>query len=177
MHREPSQLLKRTACQRQSVAEHLEPASADQFVECLTKAADVVLFSAAITNQGGTNHINERPHSYWANLFQGLGYSTFDLFRPAFWEDGRVCYWYRQNSFLYAKAESASFLSFLDQGLAPLRDFAMMDCVHPVLLDRRTRQVHEVYELTFLQHLTALPGSFRRAVERRLHSRRKLAQE
>jgi len=37
--------------------------------------------------------------------------------------------------------------------------------------------VHEVYELTFLQHLTALPGSFRRAVERRLHSRRKLAQE
>ena len=158
------------------VAEHLEPGSANQFVECLTDAADVVLFSAALTNQGGTNHINERPHSYWANLFQHRGYSTFDPFRAAFWADGRVCYWYRQNTFLYAKVGSALYQSLVARGLVPLQEFAMMDCVHPVLLDRRTRQVHEVYELTLMQHLKALPGSFRRAIERRLFALRKPAQ-
>ena len=159
------------------VAEHLLPASAEQFVNCLTSAADVVLFSAAFTNQGGTNHINERPHSYWASLFKQLGYSAFDLFRPVFWADERVCYWYRQNTFLYARADSAPLRSLLAQGQQPIQDFAMMDCVHPVLLERRSRQLNEAHELTFMQHLKALPGSFRRAVGHRLSGVSKPAQE
>lgn len=156
------------------VVEHLQPSVAEQFVSCLTEASDVILFSAAFSNQGGTNHINERPHSYWANAFQRLGYSTFDLFRPVFWADERICYWYRQNTFLYARTDSAPFRSLATKGCAPLRDFVLMDCVHPLLLERRTRQMNEAHELSFLQHLSALPGSFRRAIGRRLAASRRL---
>src|SRR5579863_7218810 len=42
------------------VAEHLPPDVAEPFVDLLTNAAPVVLFSAAIPHQGGTNHVNER---------------------------------------------------------------------------------------------------------------------
>jgi hypothetical protein len=46
------------------VAEHLEPKVAVQFIRCLTNSSDVILFSAAYLNQGGTNHLNEQRHSY-----------------------------------------------------------------------------------------------------------------
>src|SRR5205085_12297195 len=138
------------------VVEHLQASVGEQFVACLAEASDVILFSAAFTNQGGTNHINERPHSYWANAFQRLGYSTFDLFRPVFWTDERICYWYRQNTFLYARNESAPFQLLVSMGLAPLSDFRLMDCVHPGLLEKKTREANAASELSFLQHLSAL---------------------
>jgi hypothetical protein len=47
------------------------------------------------------DHINTRPHSYWANKFMCNGYLLFDIFRPEFWSDERVEPWYRQ--FLYVK--------------------------------------------------------------------------
>jgi SAM-dependent methyltransferase len=153
------------------VAEHLEPGSAELFVECLTLAADAVLFSAAISNQGGTNHINERPHSYWAGLFQRQGYATFDLLRPTFWADDRVYYCYRQNSFVYAKQGSPPFRALIERGLQPLHNFNMMDCVHPALLAMRARQLAESRCLSFMQHVKALPGSFRRAIQNRLRKR------
>jgi len=46
------------------VAEHLPADCAEQFVELLTRAAPVVLFSAAIPDQGGTHHVNEQWQSY-----------------------------------------------------------------------------------------------------------------
>jgi SAM-dependent methyltransferase len=115
------------------VAEHLEPTSATQFVESLTRASDTVLFSAAYTRQGGVCHINEQPHTYWATLFLSLGYVPFDLFRPLFWGDDRVLFWYRQNTFLYVKKESASYSHLLSSGLAELAHISFMDCIHPDL--------------------------------------------
>src|SRR3954464_13376223 len=41
------------------VAEHLPEECARQIVEVLTYSADVVVFSAAIPDQQGTNHVNE----------------------------------------------------------------------------------------------------------------------
>lgn len=51
------------------VAEHLSKASASNFVKNLVNAGEVILFSAAIPNQGGQNHLNEQPISYWNHLF------------------------------------------------------------------------------------------------------------
>jgi hypothetical protein len=65
--------------------------------------SDHVLFSAAIPWQGGTNHLNERPQSYWATLFRKHGYGVQDIVRPRVWGNGRVSYWYRQNAMLYAR--------------------------------------------------------------------------
>jgi len=54
------------------VAEHLPEDRAKSFVAALVKAAPVVLFSAAISLQGGTEHVNEQWQSYRAKLFARL---------------------------------------------------------------------------------------------------------
>jgi SAM-dependent methyltransferase len=113
------------------VAEHLEPASSNIFIESLTNFSDVVLFGAAFTGQGGTNHINEQAHTYWAKIFQSFGFRPFDVFRPKLWGDERVSFWYRQNIFLYVKTDSESYVYLNSKGYNPLSDIAFMDCVHP----------------------------------------------
>jgi len=90
-------------CISLEVAEHLAGKRAKTFIENLCKASNVVLFSAAIVNQGGTNHINEQWQSYWIELFQANGYECFDIFRGVIWENEKVELWYRQNIFLFIK--------------------------------------------------------------------------
>jgi SAM-dependent methyltransferase len=87
------------------VAEHLSPGRASSLVDDLCRAADVILFSAAIPGQGrpgSGEHPNERWQSYWAALFNDRGYDTFDAIRPTIWDDGRIAFWYRQNAFIAA---------------------------------------------------------------------------
>jgi SAM-dependent methyltransferase len=87
------------------VAEHLPASSAERLVATLVKAAPVVLFSAAIPNQGGTAHINEQPQYYWGQLFQRNGYIAVDCIRPEVYGDERVEWWYRQNAIVYCQPE------------------------------------------------------------------------
>ena len=56
------------------VAEHLHQESSKTFVQNIASLSDVVMFGAAYTKQGGTDHINEQPHTYWANMFIEAGY-------------------------------------------------------------------------------------------------------
>ena len=135
------------------VAEHLLPSSAGGFVASLASAADVVVFGAAYTGQGGTNHINEQPASYWAQLFAAEGFKAYDLFRPVFWSDRRVPFWYRQNTFVYSRTRA-----FDGFEVAP----GFMDCVHP-----------EMYAIARLyqQYEPGLRETFVKAVKRRLRLR------
>lgn len=144
-------------------AEHLLPASGPGFVASLAAASDVVLFSAAFSWQGGRHHINEQPHSYWGRLFEGQGFATFDVLRPAFWGDERVCYWYRQNTFLHVRRDSAAWHRLIAEGLVAMADLAFMDCVHPFLYRAKVEG-----ELPFRAHLADLWPSFRRALAKRL---------
>ena len=48
------------------VAEHLNEEYADNFVTSLVNSSDLILFSAAIPSQGGTNHFNERKQNEWS---------------------------------------------------------------------------------------------------------------
>lgn len=85
------------------VAEHLPQSCADVFVDSLTSLGPVVLFSAAIPKQGGTNHVNEQWPEYWVARFARRGYAPVDCIRPAVW--GRypdVEWWCAQNTFLFA---------------------------------------------------------------------------
>jgi SAM-dependent methyltransferase len=114
------------------VAEHLSAAAGDQLVAQLVRSAPVVLFSAAIPGQGGTDHRNEQWPSYWAQRFARHGYQAYDLLRPKLWSDSRVSYWYRQNLLLFAKAGSLDAASSIV--VNPL-----LDVVHPELLSARRR--------------------------------------
>jgi hypothetical protein len=88
------------------VAEHLPTERSSGLVEDLTAAAPVVLFSAAIPGQGGTDHINEQWPFFWRDLFARRGYVRLDPFRPRLWRDRTVAYCYRQNLYLYASREA-----------------------------------------------------------------------
>jgi hypothetical protein len=95
------------------VAEHLPASSAEAFVKFLTGLAPVVLFSAAIPGQGGTNHINEQFLSYWVKLFSQSGYHPLDVIRPIIWNDERVPFWYRQNIILFANDSDETWSGLL----------------------------------------------------------------
>ncbi len=82
------------------VAEHLPEEDAGRLVRSLCEAAPVVLFSAAIPNQGGLGHINEQWPAYWASLFRLHDYTVADI-RDRFWDDGRIEPWYRQNLLIF----------------------------------------------------------------------------
>jgi len=84
------------------VAEHLPAEFAPVFVECLTRVAPLILFSAAIPFQGGVNHINEQWPDKWADLFGRHGYLPIDFLRKRIWQNDSVEWWYAQNTLLFA---------------------------------------------------------------------------
>lgn len=86
------------------VGEHLPTEASEGLVESLTRAADRVIFSAAVTGQGGEFHINEQPLSFWQDMFAKRGYTAFDCVRPRLAGHDDVEPWYRYNTVLYANA-------------------------------------------------------------------------
>lgn len=83
------------------VAEHLQPDSADRFVQSLVRHSDIILFSAAVPGQGGNGHVNEQLQHYWAKRFCSHGYVAIDVVRPKIWMDAQVFWWLQQNTILY----------------------------------------------------------------------------
>jgi 2-polyprenyl-3-methyl-5-hydroxy-6-metoxy-1,4-benzoquinol methylase len=63
------------------VAEHLPADSALRLIDSLVSLGPVILFSAAIPYQGGTNHVNEQWPEYWARHFSAKGYVPVDCVR------------------------------------------------------------------------------------------------
>lgn len=85
------------------VAEHIEIDKAEIFIESLVKHSDIILFSAAIKNQGGQNHLNEQDPEYWSKIFKAFGFEFYDILRPLIWNNSFIEYWYRQNIFIVAR--------------------------------------------------------------------------
>lgn len=127
------------------VAEHLTPARADSFVEDLTKLSDVILFSAAIPAQGGTNHVNEQWQSYWAKKFLRFGYVAIDCIRPKIWTTNDVSFWYRQNIFIYAKSTELYLYPELQEFYLKHRDATIFDAVHPEMWISRLIEVQKTF--------------------------------
>ena len=109
------------------VAEHLDEAYALQFIKTLCNLSDNVVFSAAVPGQGGTNHVNEQPQSYWVRLFAENGYKVIDCIRPLIWGDQRVGYFYRQNTLLFVN-NTNSGNEYIQR--------PVFDVIHPELLRR-----------------------------------------
>ena len=92
------------------VAEHLPRSCSETFISSLAAHADLVLFSAATPGQGGENHINEKPPSFWQAIFEAKGFEAYDVVRPVFRADKSVEPWYRFNTVLYANARARASL-------------------------------------------------------------------
>ena len=104
------------------VAEHIAPSASETLVDNITRHSDVVVFSAALPGQGGTQHINERSLEYWRALFRDRGYQAYDCLRPRFSPNKEIEPWYRYNGAIYANAAGANRLpqpikeTFIEEG-------------------------------------------------------------
>jgi hypothetical protein len=107
------------------VAEHIHSDKADEFIKMLCEFSDIIIFSAAIPNQGGVDHLNEQWQSYWAGKFNNLGYICHDPIRSQIWGNDKVKYWYAQNILVYIKRELA-----MDK-YKDLQSPIYVDLVHP----------------------------------------------
>jgi SAM-dependent methyltransferase len=113
------------------VAEHIEELNINVFLDNLCSAGKRILFSAALPEQGGTNHVNEKLLSYWVKQFARRGYYALDVIRPYFWNCEEVDIWYRNNSILLA--EEAIFHETVNifEKYPPITDI-----IHPQMLLR-----------------------------------------
>ncbi len=107
------------------VSEHVIKNKADVFLDNLTKASDVVLFSAALPNQGGVDHVNEQWPTYWIEKFLQRGFKVYDIIRPAVWNNEEVKLWYKQNALLFVKD------GIVIESLKNYKANGMYDVVHP----------------------------------------------
>lgn len=141
------------------VAEHLPQTRAASLVSDLSGLGDVVLFSAAVPFQYGTQHINEQWPEYWSILFRNQGFSCFDALRSGLWADFNVEWWYAQNALLFVREGSAAAAA-MPQGSRA--DGGGLARVHPenllanlLGLPRRYRQDAAAEELADFRSLVA----------------------
>lgn len=88
------------------VAEHLPEILADRFVAFLAALGDRVAFTAATPGQGGIDHVNEQPHSYWIEKFAAHGFvlDTATAARwSAEWEAEGAAPWYHRNIMYFVR--------------------------------------------------------------------------
>jgi len=123
------------------VAEHIPESRAKLFVKTLCDTSDVVLFSAAIRDQGGVNHINEQWQSYWIALFDSNGYECFDSFRSAIWNNDQIELCYRQNIFLFVNSENENMP--IERELLKTWERPIPDVVHPGVFEIKSKLINE----------------------------------
>lgn len=94
------------------VAEHLPAALADRYVGLLSALAPTIVFTAAYPGQGGRDHVNEQPPSYWIQKFAAHGFVENDrvaaAWRQAWQESNQVAPWYVSNLMLFQKLQGNS---------------------------------------------------------------------
>ena len=89
------------------VAEHLPGKVADRYVDLLTRLSPVVVFTAAPPGQGGADHVNEQPPSYWIRKFQQRGFEHAEVlsqrWRHIWMAAGDVERWYYKNLMIFQR--------------------------------------------------------------------------
>lgn len=122
------------------VAEHIEPASADVFVQNLVSAGKVIVFSAAVPGQGGQNHVNEQWLLYWKEKFLQHDFVVHDVLKQYFWNNPHIFFWYKQNMVVVAHKDHV----FQN----PMHYNALEDVVHKEMFAFRLDQISKELEAT-----------------------------
>lgn len=62
-------------CLCMEVAEHIEEKFSDRLVNVANKSSKNIIFTAATPGQRGVDHVNEKPHRWWIEKFENVGFS------------------------------------------------------------------------------------------------------
>ena len=127
------------------VAEHLPPKSAETFIDSLTRLGIVILFSAAIPFQGGTNHLNEQWPSYWTALFFSKGYVAVDCLRGRIWDNDQIDWWYAQNIMFFVREDQIEKYPLLKAEYEKQHS-GIFSAMHPKAVMERQRHLKDVYQ-------------------------------
>jgi SAM-dependent methyltransferase len=122
------------------VAEHLPSECADSFIDSLTQLGQIIVFSAAIPYQGGTEHINEQWPDYWLTKFRNRGYLGIDYFRRKIWNNDKVEPWYAQNIFIFVREDYLKKYPLLEQELQNTNP-SQLAIVHPKIYLKNVTQI------------------------------------
>jgi hypothetical protein len=152
------------------VAEHLPSSAAEPFVAFLTSLGSVVLFSAAIPNQGGVHHINEQWPEFWAELFSKHGFLLIDTLRDLVWDNPEVDYWYCQNTFIFVREGETSAIERL-RSISVHGRSTSLGRVHPRLWLLASKR------LGLSTLVKMIPGAAVAAVRKRLDRRHSATQD
>jgi SAM-dependent methyltransferase len=89
------------------VAEHLPMNAADRYIDLLTRLSAVVIFTAAPPGQGGKDHVNEQPASYWIDKFLQRNFDYVHdqsrQWRNSWKVAGDVESWYHENLMIFRR--------------------------------------------------------------------------
>lgn len=143
------------------VAEHLPNDSGEYLIKTLTDLSPIVLFSAAIPGQGGTDHLNEQWQEYWARIFKKYGFSASDIIRERIWKNKNVKVWYRQNSILYCSNDALKNNELLLEGA---RRSSVLDIVHPDLFLSTFKSPFEIVRDGIIYRINNLLSPIRRLI-------------
>lgn len=113
------------------VAEHLPESAAGAFVASLVRLAPVVLFSAAVPNQGGDGHLNEQWPEYWRDKFLEHDYVVADCLRKRIWSDPLIKPWYCQNALFFVDRQRIDDYPRLAETFARHGERPVLSIVHP----------------------------------------------
>ena len=91
------------------VAEHLPAAVAGRLIALLARLSDVIVFTAAHPGQGGVDHVNEQPKSYWVERFESAGFLSDEALAQQWSESWRrggcVASWYFENLMVFRRKD------------------------------------------------------------------------
>ena len=138
------------------VAEHIDEKYSETYLKNLTSAADIILFSAAIPNQNGTNHVNEQFPSYWIKKFEKYDFYCHDSLRQIFWNDENLAFWYKQNIMFFVRKDKAKNV----EQLFPILKMPT-DLVHPVKLKNAVNEA----KIETDNELNKLKDNYNRTIE------------
>jgi hypothetical protein len=147
------------------VAEHLPAESAEGFVDSLTSLGPVVMFSAAIPLQGGTNHVNEQWPDYWAKIFGKKGYVVVDPVRRRVWQNDKVDCWYAQNILFFVDKSKLEDYPQLKKAYA-FTEPSQLSIVHPTLYLLRANPKN----MSTSTALKVLPTILKKTFKRKLNA-------
>lgn len=144
------------------VAEHLDAKYAEAYVDSLTSFGPVILFSAAVPNQGGEHHVNEQWPNYWVKLFEKRGYVAVDAIRKRIWQKPGVEWWYAQNMLLFVKADALADKPILESEYANTCS-DMLAVIHPRFYEMRCEEANvakknSIYTVSVTRLLKAAAG-------------------
>ncbi|MBX9974026.1 methyltransferase domain-containing protein [Cytobacillus firmus] len=123
------------------VAEHLPSTCADTFVESLVNLGPIILFSAAVPNQGGVNHVNEQWPQYWVDRFKSHGYKVIDCIRYKIWDNRDVGGCYTQNTLIFIKQDVLKdYPKLLKEQIDT--SHSILSIIHPVMYEWKVIQMN-----------------------------------